>query len=358
MKVTSTSDVIDVIEGFLPAVALGAAMQRGLFWRLGDGPESVDALASALEIPRQRCAHLVRVLADLGLVEEHGGAVALTSTARTEILGVFSAEGWALYAEDILDHYPLGLDLASRLGHDGSLWALVEGVGSETVEPESVLERHRGSVGYVRKLAVDQQRAATFGRLLYEIHRPFGEYLAETLDLRGDERVMDLGGGSGVVSLALLRRHPRLTAVVVEIPAVCAAGREITRDDSAGTRLSFHPADFTVDDLPAGFDLVIECDVSVYSRSLFAKVAAALVPGGRFVIADRQIDAGQVLGPSDALYGFRESLNDPAFAFPTVEDLSRQLADAGLELESVTATPRGTPILIARHTSIVFSCGS
>ena len=82
------------------------------------------------------------------------------------------------------------------------------------------------------------------------------------------------------------------------------------------------------------------------------------MPGGRFVIAHRQIDAGQVFGPSDAVYGFRESLNDPAFAFPTVDELTSHLADAGLELESVTATPRGTPILIARHPSIGLPGGS
>lgn len=352
MTVTSTSEVIAVIDGFLPAVALGAAMQRGLFWRLGDGPMPLDALAAELAIPRQRCVHLVRVLAHLGLVEEHQGAVELTSTARTEILGVFSEEAWALYADDILAHYPLGLDLASHLGHDGSLWALVEGAGPDAGEPEPILERHRGSVGYVRKLAADPRRAATFGRLLYEIHLPLGEYLAETLDLRGDERIMDLGGGSGVVSLALLRRHPRVTAVVVDLPTVCAAGRDIARDDPAGTRLGFHAADFSVDELPTGFDLVIECDVSVYGRALFAKVAAALVPGGRFLIVDRHIDAGQPFGPSDATYGFRESLNDPNFAFPTVDELSRQLVDAGLDVESVTATPRGTPIMMARRPAI------
>lgn len=35
-------------------------------------------------------------------------------------------------------------------------------------------------------------------------------------------RLMDLSGGSGVVSQALLQRHPELTAAVVDIANVCA----------------------------------------------------------------------------------------------------------------------------------------
>jgi 16S rRNA G1207 methylase RsmC len=66
-------------------------------------------------------------------------------------------------------------------------------------------------------MAQSPERARRFTRMLGEIHRPLAAELAETLDMTGVRRLMDLGGGSGVVSLALLNRHPELTAVVVDI---------------------------------------------------------------------------------------------------------------------------------------------
>lgn len=52
------------------------------------------------------------------------------------------------------------------------------------------------------------------------------------LDMTGVNRLLDLGGGSGVVSLALLRQHPHLTSTAVGIEDVCIAGREIAQENS------------------------------------------------------------------------------------------------------------------------------
>lgn len=61
--------------------------------------------------------------------------------------------------------------------------------------------------------------------------RPLADYLAGLLDLGGVGRLMDLSGGSGALALALLEHYPDLTAVVVNLPAVCAAGFETTLTD-------------------------------------------------------------------------------------------------------------------------------
>ena len=58
---------------------------------------------------------------------------------------------------------------------------------------------------YFQRLQEDPAYAAQFTRKLYEIHRPLAEHLADMLDLEGINSLLDLGGGSGVVSLALLR---------------------------------------------------------------------------------------------------------------------------------------------------------
>jgi 16S rRNA G1207 methylase RsmC len=80
--------------------------------------------------------------------------------------------------------------------------------------------------------------------------------LSETdyLDMTGVNRLLDLGGGSGVVSLALLRQHPHLTSTVVGIANGCSAGREIAQENSLSDRITYQAADFVHDELPGGYD--------------------------------------------------------------------------------------------------------
>jgi len=104
------------------------------------------------------------------------------------------------------------------------------------------------------------------------------------LDLTGVHQLMDVGGGSGVVSIALLRKYPDLAATVIDIENVCIAGREIAGENSLSERITYHPANFTQDDLPGGFDMIMLCDVGVFGEEFFLRLWKSLNPGGRLVI--------------------------------------------------------------------------
>ncbi len=171
----------------------------------------------------------------------------------------------------------------------------------------------------------DPDRARRFTRMLYELHQPLANHLAELLDMTGVRRLMDLGGGSGVVSLALLRRHPGLSATVVDIEHVCSAGREIAQEDSLADRITYHAADFVHDELPGGYDMVLKCDVGVHSEALYRKLWAALNQGGRLVIVDHFAPADNVVSPARLYWTFQDSLADPDLGVMTVAKLQNQL---------------------------------
>ena len=66
-----------------------------------------------------------------------------------------------------------------------------------------------------------------------------------SLDWRGDETVVDVGGGNGSLLLALLERHPGLRGIVFDLP-------ETVRDESRfGDRIEFVAGDF-FERVPAG----------------------------------------------------------------------------------------------------------
>ncbi len=178
--------------------------------------------------------------------ERTGSAWRPSRRARDYIIGGYSAATWRMLAEEARERLALIGDLphALRVAQDQPL----------------------ATTGYVERMAADRDRAGRFTRMLLEIHQGLADEVASSLDLSGVRRLMDLGGGSGVVAMALVRRWPDLRVVIVDIANVCVAGREIVAEANLSDRIDVHAADFTRDPLPGGFDAVLECDVAVFTQ--------------------------------------------------------------------------------------------
>ena len=171
--------------------------------------------------------------------------------------------------------------------------------------------------------------------MLFEVHQPLAQAVSELLggllDMTGVRRVMDVGGGSGVVSMALLRKYPALEATVVDIENVCIAGREIAAEQGLADRIRYHPAEFARDEFPTGFDLVVKCDVSVFGVWLYEKLWHALKPGGRLVFVEH-VSPTEHSAPATRLeWTFLDSLDDPDFSIPTRPQIESMLAEAGFQ---------------------------
>ncbi len=161
------------------------------------------------------------------------------------------------------------------------------------------------------------------------------------LDLTGAKSLLDLGGGSGVVSFALLRKQRDLISVAVDVENVCQAGRQIAAENGLEKRVTYLAADLEQDVLPTGFDMVLLCDVGSFGDALFRRIYDVLKPQGRLVIVDKFAPSRTSPPPSRLLAAFLHSLETPAQAveFTTAEDVQTRLQQAGFRDLSLTAVP-------------------
>ncbi|RPJ50007.1 MAG: hypothetical protein EHM23_35805 [Acidobacteria bacterium] len=325
MKPATTDEVLEILEAPFTSAALGTAFELGLFWLLDEQPLSVAGVGEALGIPQNRCNYWLQLLEKTGLIRETEDGYVPSSTARQSILETYSRETWAFLAQEAREISPALHDLALHIRVPGSV------MDSLDFTP----------VNYVLAMGENPERAARFTRMLFELHHPLATQVAENLDMEGIRRFMDLGGGSGVVSMAVLKRHPECTAVVVDIENVCSAGSHIAGETSVANRITYHPADFTKDNLPDGFDMVLECDVGEYGTDLFRRIRGALNPNGRLVIVDQFPPAVGVARPGQLHWAFERSLRDPEFRFLTVGEVRERLAGVGFEVYSEMTL--GTP---------------
>lgn len=331
MKLNTKEDVLELLRAYVPSAALCAALEQQLFWRLEEQPLTAEKVAQEFNIPRRRCYFWLELLANYDLLERRGDTYAPSTLARCAIIATYSPETWSLLAQEARERYPACVDLSQNISHPASIWPVLG----------------RTPPNYVAQMSESPERARRFTRMLFEIHRPLAEELAQTLDLSGFRRLMDLGGGSGVMSLALLCRNPDLNATVVDIPNVCAAGQEIVSNNPLSERIVFHPADFLHDELPTGFDVILECDVGIYSEDLFRRLAATLNNPGRLVIVDELTKERMSGSPSSLSHAFYVSLHNPEFTWPSVNDVCGYLEQADFHLISIQKLTSGEAVIQA-----------
>ena len=125
-----------------------------------------------------------------------------------------------------------------------------------------------------------------------ELARLSAREIARKLRLPRDSRsLLDLGGGHGWYSAELCRRHPGLTATVLDLPGSAAIGREIITGAGMADRVLHRDGDATTAELGGGYDCVLCFNLIHHLAedgivSLFAKVHDALAEGGSFAVMD------------------------------------------------------------------------
>ncbi len=107
-----------------------------------------------------------------------------------------------------------------------------------------------------------------------------GELVADRVDLCNHRRVLDLGGGSGALSIRLCQRYPHLRATVVDLPDTLHVGRELVRQVGLAERIAFNGVDLRSAPLPLGYDVIIISQVLHWyppaeNRRLLRRVRAA-----------------------------------------------------------------------------------
>jgi predicted O-methyltransferase YrrM len=127
--------------------------------------------------------------------------------------------------------------------------------------------------------------------------RYLGQALAKAIDLSARQRVLDIGGGSGIYACALVAQHPGLHATVLEQEPVDRICRTLIAERGCADRVSVAVGNM-FDGLPT------DCDVHLYSnvlhdwdlaevRQLLDLSYKALPPGGLLLIHDAFINAAK-----------------------------------------------------------------
>jgi SAM-dependent methyltransferase len=247
--------------------------------RLAAGPRSPADLRGDLGLAERPAAVLFTALRAFGLLVEDGrGRLGLSDLAREHLLPGqgFDISGYVGLAADS----PGVREMVERLRSNRPAGGQPERPGTAFIYregTESAMEHEASARNLTLALA---------GRA-----RVVAPVLAERVPLGDARRVLDVGGGTGLYSIAWLQKHPALRAVVWDRPEVLKVAHEMAAAYGVADRLEGAPGDMFADPVPAGCDVVLLSNVLhdwdvPECRALVGRCATALPPGGRLLVHD------------------------------------------------------------------------
>jgi ubiquinone/menaquinone biosynthesis C-methylase UbiE len=251
--------------GLEPTSLLGAhaaflaASRTGLWRLLCAGPQTPAKSAELLNLNLRGTECVLEVLAACGIAFRQGDCYRLASDDSTA--------GLALTTE-LVDKLQMHFDSTVNLLRTGKPLAFMD---------DSVEQREISYSTSVENMA--------------EGFSPAAAILAQRLALK-PRRILDVGCGSGVWSLAFAVRNPEVQVVGLDFPKVLAAFNARAEALGVARQVIQLPGNMFDVELPQEpFDLVIIANVlrleaPEKARSLVSRFASAVRPGGALVIVD------------------------------------------------------------------------
>lgn len=314
----AVSSISAIAYGFIGSQALFAALELDLFSALADEPCGLDKLAATLSAPTGPLSVLLTTCTALGLVTWDGKRYANSPGAQRFLSRTSRSYVGDYYLRQISPIlYPRLPTVRSLLrGEQTEVFEYAAIYDPETTE-NFIRGQHTGSLGPATLLARSQ---------VFE----------------GASLLLDLGGGSGAFSIEAVKRHPGLSAIVFDLPAVVSVTAKIVEESGLSEKITCASGDLRTDPWPAGADVILlSYIVSCYEprtlRALLARAHSYLPSGGRIVIHDFALNADRAGPHNAALFLFGQLTASAQTYGYTVDELAGAMRAAGYE--DVAAQP-------------------
>jgi len=177
------------------------------------------------------------------------------------------------------------------------------------------------------------------------------EALTKAVDLTSCKRMVDVGGGSGLYTIALCKKYPELQVIILDKKETLEVTREFLKDTSVKSRITLREADIEKDNFGTDMDIVLLSDVIYDARlaELVLKSAfACLKSGGQLIIRGYYSDPTGKDTLFSRLFVLQELVFDPGRVVLNVPSLSEFVEKSGFRITSQKKLTERSQILIAR----------
>lgn len=292
---------------------------------------SHEALAAKLGCHPQMTKMFCEALAEAGLLERSGRGYVNSMLARTYL--------------DAASPYCMRISM-SNLKRNNERWA---SLGNILKNGPMVMERKdRFDDSWITGIAEWAETGS--------VREAMSEIAART-DVMRWRRLLDLGGGHGLYSVAFTVLNPELEAFVFDLPTVVPLAKKYI-ELYAADRVGTIPGDFYKDDIGSGYDVIFSSfNQSGNDPSVLPMIFRALNPGGELIIrrfrdngkdeAMNTLDWNLITFEGKKI-GSKRHTSD---IVPGEEEYLRALNENGFEVTSIVPAGEASILIFAKRST-------
>jgi len=318
-----------MLNGFHVTQLITVAARLGIADHLADGPKSAEELASATATQPDRLYRVMRALANMGvfeaLPERRFALTPLGATLRT-------------------DHPETMRAFAMFFG--GDIYRAWGDLQYSVTTGKPAFEHVFGAPLF-DYISAHPAASEIFNQAMLSASRRQIVAMAAAYDFTGVRRIVDVGGGHGMLLSTILQAHPTMRGVLFDLPHVVASAGPTLTAAGVADRCETIGGDFFSDAPPAGDILTLSHILhdwdDEHSAQILRSCARALEPGNKLLVIEDVVEPG----PNDPQTLFKDIqvmlLNDGRER--TAAEYERLLTAAGLRLVRILPTQASTRII-------------
>lgn len=258
---------LDLQTVFMVSRCISAAEKLQIFRKLNFSTLTAGQIGQRTGLHPNYRETFLDILVVLGLLDKINNRYRLSAKGKKYFIDQRSIYWTRLYSQYCIDDYKALTELEEVLTTGKDYRDIL---GSDRKDDYTLLRD-------------DPDWAREFTYLLYEMKQQESKVIANKLDLTGFQYLLDVGGGSGVISMALLRKYRHLKACVMDFETVCQTTRKIIRKEGLGRRLTTCTGDMNKA-LPKGYDVIMFYDIGRLPPQALNNAYRSLPEGGMVII--------------------------------------------------------------------------
>ncbi len=313
-KIANTAeDISNIAFGFMASKALFAGLHMDVFTHLVKGPMTSKEIAAETGVPVNRVTTLMTALNSIGLIDSDNGGFTNSPGAAA-----FLARGAKYEFGDYL-RFQIDQQMYPFLGQ-------LNNVLDGSLDPDAIDSyQHWMSDPEQAELYSNAQHAGSLGP---------GLTISRLVDLNGAKSLLDVGGGTGAMSIRLLEANPDLSSTIIDFPNVSEIGWRFITEANMVDRVRYIPSNALTVEWPKEQDAIL-------MSYLFSGVPGAEVPrlveyafnclasGGKFMVHDFMVEDDRLGPPLAALWQLQHMAFTPDARSVTAGWLKKQMEKVG-----------------------------
>jgi ubiquinone/menaquinone biosynthesis C-methylase UbiE len=323
--------IMQMAWGFAPPLILEAAIRNKVFDTIDAGPKSIDEVAAATGASTRGLHAIMNALVGLGFLKTNGNRkYELTPESSTFLVSTKPTFFGGMIAHTSQQLMRNWLELTDVVKSGKPVSAVNQEADGEAFFQELVGNIFPMSYGAAKALAQ---------------HLALGESGAPV-------RLLDLGAGSGVWSIAVAQSSPRVTVTAIDFPGVLPVTKKFAERFGVADRYTFVPGELGEVDFGRGHNLItighiLHSEGAERSKKLLRKCFDALAPGGTIAIQEFLVNSDHSGPPMSLIFAVNMLVNTDNGDTWSFEEIAGWLTEIGFTNPHKLEAPGPSPLILA-----------